>query len=55
VHRIGQNDSVTCYNLVAEGTIEEDIAEMLMSKGQVLDSVLDNGRAVNTADLRKEG
>ena len=52
IHRIGQDaDIITVYNLVAEGTIEEDIAELLIAKGMVLDSVLDNGRIVNTLPL----
>lgn len=56
IHRIGQDaDTVTVYNLVAEGTIEEDMAEMLIGKGQVLDAVLDDGRVVNTLDLKLAG
>ena len=56
IHRIGQEaDSVTIYNLVAEGTIEEDMADMLIGKGQVLDAVLDNGRVVNTVDIKIAG
>jgi len=56
IHRIGQDaESVTVFNLVAEGTIEEDMADMLIGKGQVLDAVLDAGRVVNTLDLKIEG
>jgi SWI/SNF-related matrix-associated actin-dependent regulator 1 of chromatin subfamily A len=56
IHRIGQDaDNVTVFNLVAEGTLEEDMAEMLIGKGQVLDAVLDAGRVVNTLDLKIEG
>ena len=56
IHRIGQDaDSVSVFNLVAEGTIEESMAEMLIAKGQVLDQVLDAGAVVNTLDLRIEG
>jgi len=56
IHRIGQEaDNVTIYNLVAEGTIEEDMADMLIGKGQVLDAVLDNGRVVNTVDIKIAG
>jgi len=56
IHRIGQDaDNVTVFNLVAEGTVEEDMAEMLIGKGQVLDAVLDAGRVVNTVDLKIQG
>jgi SWI/SNF-related matrix-associated actin-dependent regulator of chromatin subfamily A-like protein 1 len=40
-HRIGQKDNVTVYYLMAEGTIENDIATMLDSKRKVLNQVLD--------------
>ena len=53
IHRIGQvADVVTIYNLIAEGTIEEEIADMIFGKGMVMDAVLDNGRVVNAIDLR---
>ena len=53
IHRIGQEgDIVTIYNLVAEGTIEEDQADMLFKKGQVSDAVLDGGCLVNAINLR---
>ena len=52
VHRVGQlADSVNVFHLMAECTIEEDIASMIFHKGQTLDSVLDAGRRVNTLDL----
>lgn len=46
VHRIGQTaDSVTAWYLLAGGTIEEDIAELIDSKQQVLSQVLDGEEA----------
>lgn len=52
-HRIGQKSSVNVYYLLASGTIEEDIAELLDNKRQVLDSVLD-GRETDEGSLLTE-
>jgi len=42
VHRIGQEaDSVTAYYLLAAGTIEESIAEMLDEKRRIVTAILD--------------
>lgn len=41
VHRIGQKDSVTIHYLLANGTIEEEIAHLIDKKRKILDSVLD--------------
>jgi SWI/SNF-related matrix-associated actin-dependent regulator 1 of chromatin subfamily A len=43
VHRIGQQDNVTVYNLVAEGTVEEQIGDMIMEKAEVANNVIDGG------------
>jgi len=40
-HRIGQEDSVTVWYLLASGTIEEEIAELIDYKRQVVDAVID--------------
>jgi len=38
LHRIGQTDSVTCYYLLASGTIDEDIRELIEAKRHVVDT-----------------
>ncbi len=51
VHRIGQAaDSVTAWYLIAQNTIEEEIAELLDNKAKVLSNVLD-GVDVEDKDL----
>lgn len=40
-HRIGQHDSVTAWYLLAEGTIDDDIAELLAAKRAVVDAATD--------------
>ena len=52
-HRIGQKDTVNIYDLLAEGTIEQDIARLLDKKRKVLDSVLD-GTATDSDGLLTE-
>ena len=52
VHRIGQEaDSVNAYYLIAEGTIEEQIARLLDHKARVLDAVLDGQEPDSTSLL----
>ena len=41
IHRIGQKDGCMVYYLLAEGTIEEEIAEMIDRKQKIIDAVLD--------------
>ena len=42
IHRIGQKaDSVMAYYLLAQNTIEEDIAELIDTKRKILDQILD--------------
>jgi SWI/SNF-related matrix-associated actin-dependent regulator 1 of chromatin subfamily A len=52
-HRIGQKDNVNVYYLLADGTIEEKIAELLDEKRQVLEAVLD-GKEVEETQLLSE-
>jgi hypothetical protein len=50
-HRIGQEQTVNIYYLVAEDTIEEDIAAMLDAKADVLGQVLDGHKAKESTIL----
>lgn len=51
VHRIGQKaESIGAWYLIAPGTIDEDIAELLDKKRKVLASVLD-GKTVDDEDM----
>ena len=52
-HRIGQDKTVNIYYLLAEGTIEEEIAQLLDRKKTVLDAVLD-GKAPEHSSLLME-
>lgn len=52
-HRIGQQNTVNIHYLLADGTIENEIAEMLDKKRKVLVQVLD-GKAVDENSLFSE-
>ena len=41
VHRIGQKNAVNVYYLVANDTVEEDIAYILQKKAKVIDQIID--------------
>ena len=55
-HRIGQNKAVFVYKLIAVGTVEERIVEMLKRKQSLADALLGEGRAgaalITEADIR---
>lgn len=42
-HRIGQTQSVTYYNIVAKGTIDEVVTRVLQSKKSVADAIVEHG------------
>jgi len=46
VHRIGQHDAVTAWYFLAEETIDEWMYDLLESKRQVIDHVIDGRRRV---------
>ncbi|NBT58401.1 hypothetical protein EBT16_06420, partial [bacterium] len=41
LHRIGQKDHVTCWYLVAEDTIDEQLVRVILKKQSVVERVLD--------------
>lgn len=51
VHRIGQLDNVTVYNLVAEGTVEEQIGDLIMAKAVVMNDTMDGGANAELATM----
>jgi SWI/SNF-related matrix-associated actin-dependent regulator of chromatin subfamily A-like protein 1 len=53
IHRISQKFSVTIYNLLARGTIEEKIAKLLDKKRNTISSVMD-GKDADTDSLLYE-
>lgn len=53
VHRMGQEaESVNAYYLIARGTIEEEIAQLLDQKRQILEQVLDGKQASQSSLLK---
>jgi SNF2 family DNA or RNA helicase len=44
-YRIGQTQPVQVHKLIAEGTVEDRVAEMLRNKRELADSVLGSGEA----------
>ncbi len=57
-HRIGQRNPVSCYYLVAEGTIEEDVCRIIDRKQRISDDAIDGGKKEDqksVLDLLLEG
>jgi SNF2 family DNA or RNA helicase len=50
-HRIGQRDAVTCYYLLGEGTIDEEMLSLVESKRQTITSVVDGGETEAQASI----
>ncbi len=53
LHRIGQKDAVNVWTLVAQDTVEEDVAIILSAKQKVLAAVLD-GKDVDQSTILSE-
>ncbi len=51
VHRIGQLDNVTVYNLVAEDTVEEQMGDLIMAKAAVMNEAVDGGANTELATM----
>lgn len=47
-YRIGQTQPVQVHRMIAEGTVEDRIAEMLKRKKNLADSILSGGEAAFT-------
>jgi len=47
-HRIGQTSAVQVHRLIAEGTIEQSIAELITAKRALADAVVNSGEAALT-------
>ena len=54
IYRIGQEDDVAIYYLIARGTIEERIAKLLFDKKHTVSSILDGEQTENTFDFFEE-
>lgn len=52
-HRIGQQDSVVCFYLVAENTIEDDLCKLIDNKRKTVKQIID-GENATPNELLKE-
>ena len=54
IHRIGQKKAAMIYYLIAKGTIEEDLCELIQKKQTVLSATLDGKKKVNRLNIFDE-
>lgn len=48
-HRIGQNNNITIYTIIAKGTIDERVHDIVMNKGELSDILVDGNIQNNRA------
>ena len=54
IHRIGQKNASDIYYLIAKGTIEEYLCELIQKKQKIISEVLDGTSNDNTLDIYDE-
>lgn len=54
IHRIGQDESVTVWEMTTERTIEDDMLDLLSEKMAIADRVLDGGMDATTEGIAKK-
>ncbi len=54
IHRIGQKNAANIYYLIAKGTIEESLCELIQKKQKILAATLDGKAKVNQLDIFDE-
>lgn len=50
-HRIGQTQNITIYTIMAKNTIDERVHDIVLSKGELSDAIVDGKLAPNRADM----
>jgi len=54
IYRIGTNKSVTIYNLICTGTIDERVLQLVTSKGAISDYIVDDKISANTLNSLRQ-